>query len=102
MNGLKEGGYSRALNDQEWTVTLLWICAQSEKKQSPDQALSSRSKLCAEVSQEGVTPLWAKKAVCQEGALLSVSVWECWKDQHTGLMSEAHCVCLRSYSKGRA
>lgn len=37
-------------------MTLLWICAQSEKKQSLDQALRGRPKLRAEVSQEGATP----------------------------------------------
>lgn len=33
------------------------LCSVSEKKQSLDQALRSRSKLYTEVSQEGVTPV---------------------------------------------
>lgn len=50
MSGLEEGSYFRGLGVQEGTVTLLWICAQSEKKKSLDQALRGRSKLGAEVA----------------------------------------------------
>lgn len=102
MSGLEEGRYFRGLSVQQWTVTLLWICAQSEKKQSLDQALRGRSKSCAEVAQEGAVLEGYQGHAPGGGATVCLSVWECWRDQDTGLISETHRVGLRSYTKGRA